>query len=231
MTWVLANLGLLVERTIAHLALAIPSIAAAFVLSIPLGWAAFRFRPVRGPLLTGAGLLYAIPSLPLFVALPALIGTGARDAINVIVALTLYGIALMTRSVADALAAVPPETRQSATAVGYSPWGRFWLVEIPLAGPAILAGLRVVTVSTVSLVTVSAVLGVDSLGLLFTDGFQRGIVAEVVAGLVLTIAVALALDALVVLGGRLLMPWTRVGRVSRVRRRAAAATQAVEVGA
>lgn len=226
MTWVLANLGLLLDRTLAHLALAVPSILAAFALSIPLGWAAFRYRLIRGPLLTGAGLLYAIPSLPLFVALPALIGTGARDAVNVIVALTLYGIALMTRSVSDALAAVPPETYQSATALGYSPWGRFWLVEIPLAGPAILAGLRVVTVSTVSLVTVSAVLGVDSLGLLFTDGFQRGIVAEVVAGLVLTIVVALALDAAAVLAGRILMPWTRVGRPRRRRR----AQPAVEVG-
>lgn len=220
MTWVLANLGLLADRTLAHLALAIPSIAAAFALSIPLGWAAYRYGPIRGPLLTGAGLLYAIPSLPLFVALPVLIGTGARDPVNVIVALTLYGIALMTRSVADALAAVPPETRQSATATGYAPWGRFWGVEMPLAGPAILAGLRVVTVSTVSLVTVSAVLGVESLGLLFTDGFQRGIVAEVLAGLVLTIAVALALDALVVLGGRLLMPWTRTARGRRTARRA-----------
>ena len=226
MTWVLANLGLLLDRTLAHLALAVTSILAAFALSIPLGWAAFRYRLIRGPLLTGAGLLYAIPSLPLFVALPALIGTGARDAVNVIVALTLYGIALMTRSVSDALAAVPPETHQSATALGYSPWGRFWLVEIPLAGPAILAGLRVVTVSTVSLVTVSAVLGVDSLGLLFTDGFQRGIVAEVVAGLVLTIVVALALDAAAVLAGRILMPWTRVGRPRRRRR----AQPAVEVG-
>lgn len=215
MTWVVANLGLLAERTLAHLALAVPAIAAAFLLSIPLGWAAFRYRPVRGPLLTASGLLYAIPSLPLFVALPVILGTGARDPINVVVALTLYGIALMTRSIADALAAVVPETRQAATAMGYSPWGRFWAVEMPLAGPAILAGLRVVAVSTVSLVTVSAVLGVNSLGLLFTDGFQRGIVAEVVAGLVLTIAVALALDALAVVGGRLAMPWTRVDAQTR----------------
>lgn len=218
MTWVLANLGLLAERTLAHLTLAIPAIAAAFVLSLPLGWVAFRYRAVRGPLLAGAGLLYAIPSLPLFVVLPALIGTGARDPINVIVALTLYGIALMTRSVADALAAVTPETRQAATATGFSGWGRFWLVEMPLAGPAILAGLRVVTVSTVSLVTVSAVLGVQSLGLLFTDGFQRGIIAEVVAGLVLTIVVALALDAVAVVGGKLLLPWTRATRTTEAGR-------------
>lgn len=223
MTWVLANVDLILERTLAHLLLAVPAIAIAFVASLPIGWAAFRYRAARGPLLTSAGLLYAIPSLPLFVALPALIGTGVRDRLNVIIVLALYGIALMTRSVADALAAVIPETRQAATAIGYSGAGRFWRVELPLAGPAILAGLRVVTVSTVSLVTVSAVLGVPSLGLLFTDGFQRGIVAEVVTGLVLTIAVALALDAAVMLG-RVLMPWTRVDarsrRLARATRRA-----------
>jgi len=209
MTWVLANLGLIMERTLAHLVLAVPAIALALVASLPVGWAAHRYHATRGAILTGSGLLYAIPSLPLFVALPALIGTGVRDRANVIVVLTLYGIALLTRSIADALGAVLPDTRQAATAVGYSGVGRFWKVELPLAGPAILAGLRVVTVSTVSLVTVSAVLGVPSLGLLFTDGFQRGIVAEVVAGLVATIAVALLLDAVVVAAGWLLMPWTR----------------------
>ncbi len=218
MTWVLANVDLIRERTLAHLLLAVPAIAAAFLVSLPLGWAAFRYRALRGPLLTSAGLLYAIPSLPLFVALPALIGTGVRDTINVVIVLALYGVALMTRSVADALAAVLPETRQAATAVGYAALGRFLTVELPLAGPAILAGLRVVTVSTVSLVTVSAVLGVPSLGLLFTDGFQRGIVAEVVTGLVLTIAVALLLDLVAVVAGRLLMPWTRAaGRSHRAK--------------
>lgn len=211
MTWVLANLGLIGERTLAHLLLAVPAIALALVASLPVGWAAHRYQATRGAILTGSGLLYAIPSLPLFVALPTLIGTGVRDRANVIVVLTLYGIALLTRSIADALGAVLPDTRQAATAVGYSGVGRFWQVELPLAGPAILAGLRVVAVSTVSLVTVSAVLGVPSLGLLFTDGFQRGIVAEVVAGLVATIAVALLLDAVVVAAGRLLMPWTREG--------------------
>lgn len=211
MDWVQANLGLLGERTLAHLLLAVPAILAALLAALPLGWLAHRHRPLRGPLLTGAGLLYAIPSLPLFVALPALLGVGVRSGANVVAVLTLYGIALLTRSVADALAAVLPEAREAATAVGYSAAGRFFAVELPLAGPAILAGLRVVAVSTVSLVTVSAVLGVPSLGLLFTDGFQRGILGEVAAGVVLTVAVALLLDLAVLLLGRVLLPWTRAG--------------------
>jgi len=180
-----------------------------------LGWLARRYRVSRGIILTGAGLLYAVPSLPLFFVLPAVIGTGLRSPLNVIIALTLYGVALMVRVVADGLESVDADVRQSASAVGYSAWSRFWQVELPLAGPVLLAGMRVVAVSTVSLVTVGAVIGVQSLGSLFTDGFQRGIQAEIIAGLVATVALALLFDGALVLAGRVLMPWTR--RVAAVR--------------
>ncbi len=126
-----------------------------------------------------------------------------------IVALTLYGLALMVRAAADALDAVPADAVFSATALGYSPARRFLQVELPLAGPALLAGLRVVTVSTIALTTVSAVLGIDNLGSLFTDGFQRGILEEVFAGIVVTMLLAITVDLALVLLGRVLMPWTR----------------------
>lgn len=213
MTWIWANLDLILDRTWSHLALAVPAIVAAFVLSVPIGWAARRYRWSRAVVLSAAGLLYAIPSLPLFIVLPTLIGTQVRDRLNVIAALTLYGIALMVRSVADALDSVGTDVTQAAIAMGYGTWRRFWVVDLPLAGPVLLAGLRVVAVSTISLVTVSALLGVSSLGLLFTDGFQRGIIAEVLAGIVATVALALAVDGLLVLGGRLLLPWTRLRTV------------------
>lgn len=209
MSWVLANLGLIADRAWSHLGLAVPAIAASFLIALPIGWLAQRFRWSRTTLLAATGLLYAIPSLPLFVLLPGLLGTAVRDRLNVVAALTLYGVALMARSVADALAAVDSGATQAATAVGYDRWRRFWQVELPLAGPVLLAGLRVVAVSTISLVTVSAVLGVPSLGLLFTDGFQRGIIAEVLAGIVATVLLALVVDGLLVLAGRLAMPWTR----------------------
>ncbi|MDQ7993321.1 MAG: ABC transporter permease subunit [Propionicimonas sp.] len=212
MTWVMANLGLIAERALSHLGLAVPAVIASFLLSLPVGWFAHHYRWSRTALLGAAGLLYAIPSLPLFVLLPTLIGTGVRDRVNVIIALTLYGIALMVRSVADGLDAVGVPTTSAATAVGYSTASRFLQVELPLAGPVLLAGLRVVAVSTISLVTVSGVLGVSSLGLLFVDGFQRGIVAEVVAGIVATVLLALAVDAALVLAGRVLLPWTRRSR-------------------
>jgi osmoprotectant transport system permease protein len=215
MTWVLANLGLIADRALSHLALALPAIAASFLIALPIGSLAQRVRWSRTALLSGAGLLYAIPSLPLFVLLPTLLGTQVRDRLNVVVALTLYGVALMVRSVAGALDAVGARPVEAATALGYGTPGRFWQVELPLAGPVLLAGLRVVAVSTISLATVSAVLGVSNLGLLFIDGFQRGIVAEVVAGIVATVLLALAVDGLLVLGGRLAMPWTRAEPRSR----------------
>jgi osmoprotectant transport system permease protein len=216
MTWVLANLGLIWGRTLDHVVLSLPPIVLCFVIAVPLGWFARRYRVSRGVILTGAGVLYAIPSLPLFFVLPAVIGTGLRSPLNVIIALTLYGVALMVRVVSDGLDSVDPDVRQSASAVGYSGWTRFWQVELPLAGPVLLAGMRVVAVSTVSLVTVGAVIGVQSLGSLFTDGFQRGIQAEIIAGLVATVALALVFDGALVLLGRILMPWTRRVAPARV---------------
>lgn len=209
MNWVIENIPLIADRTWAHLATSIPAILLALLISIPLGWVAHRFRPVKGTLLGAAGLMYAIPSLPLFIVLPILIGTGVRDVVNVVIALTLYGIALLVRSVADGLDSVPADARNAALALGYPPLRRFFAVDLPLAGPVILAGLRVVAVSTLSLCTVGAVLGIPSLGLLFTDGFQRGILAQVVTGIVMTVVLALLADRLLVLAGRLVMPWTR----------------------
>ena len=209
MTWVLDNLDVLGSRTLAHLGIAVPAIVLSVLLAMPLGWLAERYGWLRAPLLTGSGLLYAIPSLPLFVVLPLILGTGVRDPINIIVALTLYGLALMVPAVAEALRTLDARVLDSADALGYSAAHRFLAVDLPLAGPALLAGIRVVSVSTISLVTVGAVLGVPSLGLLFTDGFQRGIVAEIVAGIVLTVGLALGIDRLLTLAGRALLPWTR----------------------
>ncbi len=209
MDWILRNAPRIGELTLDHLALSLPAVLAAFLLSIPLAVLANRLRLLREPIISGTGLLYAVPSLPLFIVLPIILGTGVRDPFNVVVALTLFGMALMVRSAAEALDAVSGDVRLAATAQGYSPWGRFWAVDLPLAGPALLAGLRVVSVSTISLVTVSAVLGVQSLGSLFTDGFQRGIMPSILAGVVMTALVALILDLLLILAGRTLMPWKR----------------------
>jgi osmoprotectant transport system permease protein len=216
-TWVVNNLDLILELTLEHIRLSIVPIVLGFIIAIPLGWLAYRYRLTRGLILTLVGLLYTIPSLALFVILPPLLGIGFLSEANVLIALTIYAVAIMARSVADALASVDPDIRQAATAVGYSSWSRFWMVDFPLAGPVLLAGLRVVAVSTVSLLTVGIVVGVQSLGYLFLNGFQRDIVEQVLAGVVMTVIVALLFDGILVLIGRALMPWTRVGRPSSSR--------------
>lgn len=209
MTWFTDNLADVWDLSIRHLWLSVQPIVIGFVLAVPLGLAAWRYRRLRGGLLTVIGLLYTIPSLALFVLLPPVIGISVLADANLVIALSIYAVALMTRFAADAFAAVDPMVRRSAVAIGYSSWRRFWAVDLPLAGPALLAGLRVVAVSTVSLVTVGILVGIDSLGLLFTDGLQRGILVEIATGIVMTVVIALLLDLVLALAGRLLMPWAR----------------------
>lgn len=209
MNWVANNLDVMATLFAEHLKLALPAIVLAVLVSVPLGWLAHRKRRIGGPLLAGVGLLYAIPSLALFILLPSLFGFEIRSDWNIIVVLAIYGVAILVRSCADAFDAVPDDVRRAADACGYSTWKRFWSVDLPLAVPVTMAGVRVVAVSTISLVTVGSVIGVRSLGTLFTDGFQRGITGEVVAGLVLTVALALVVDGACVLIGRALAPWQK----------------------
>ncbi len=238
MNWVLSNLDTIGDDTVSHLAIAIPPIIISFLLSIPIGWLVVRLQRPGGSrisaglgsgIVTVAGLLYAIPSLALFVALPGIIGTSLTSPVNVIISLTIYGLALMVRSTVDGLTSVDAATMQAATAMGYSGGQRFFRVQLPLAGPVLLAGLRVVSVSTISLTTVGAVLGIQSLGSLFTDGLARGIYEEIISGIVMVLVLAFALDGLLVLLGRLVLPWTR--RATPSRRAARRVLQQAEVTA
>ncbi|WAC65533.1 ABC transporter permease subunit [Agrococcus sp. SL85] len=209
MQWLSQNLHIVWGLLLDHVWLSIAPIVLALAISVPLGWLAAHYRRIRTPLLTGTGLLYAIPSLALFIIIPAIFGLSARSPWVAIIGLTLYGCALLVRGAADAFGSVARDTMLAADALGHSPWARFWRVELPLAGPVLLASLRVMAVSTVSLVTVGAVIGISSLGTLFTDGFQRGIDASIATGLILTVVVAFAIDAIIVLAGRLAMPWRK----------------------
>lgn len=182
------------------------------LISLPLGWLAARRRWLYPPLILGTGLLYTIPSLALFVLLPGILGTRILDPLNVVVAMTLYTIALLTRTVADGLGSVPDHVRQAATAMGYGPLRRFFSVELPMAVPVISAGLRVAAVSNVSMVSVAALIGVSQLGLLFTDGFSRSAMGPIVVGVIGCVLLALLFD-LVILGlTRVLTPWQRAVR-------------------
>lgn len=209
MTWGLNNLETILSALGWHVVLSVPAIVAALLCSLPLGWLAHRLPRLSGPIITGSALLFAIPSLPLLIILPVITGAGLRDGINIVVALTLYGIALLVRSVADGFNAISSETRLAATAVGYSVPRRLLTVELPLASPVIFTGLRVVSASTIALCTVGAVLGIPSLGTLFTDGFQRQILSEIVIGILLTLGLAAAFDGLLVLARKVLLPWQK----------------------
>ena len=211
MTWLSSNWGVIGSLTLAHLWIALPAIALSVLFSVPIArWAAFSRR--GGWVLSALSALYAVPSLPLLIVIPVIVGVALRSPINMVIVLTLYGVAVLVRQVAEGFRAIPRATLQAANACGYSLPRRFVEVELPLATPVIVAGTRVVATSTVSLVTVGAFIGVRSLGTLFTDGFQRGLIAEVVAGLVATVLLALVIDALVQGIGWALTPWTRRGR-------------------
>lgn len=211
MTWLSSNWGLIGSLTLAHLWIALPAIALSVLLSVPIArWAAFSRR--GGWVLSALSALYAVPSLPLLIVIPVIVGVALRSPANMVIVLTLYGVAVLVRQAAEGFRAIPRATLQAANACGYPLFRRFFEVELPLATPVIVAGTRVVATSTVSLVTVGAFIGVRSLGTLFTDGFQRGLIAEVVAGLVATVLLALVIDALIQGIGWTLTPWTRRGR-------------------
>ena len=214
MTWLANNLSQIADLLSRHALIALPAIVIAIVLSIPIGWVASRKRRLGEPLISGLELLYAIPSLALFVLIPAIFGVGLRSYANIVIVLTVYGVAVLVRSCAKAFESVPSAVTSAADACGFSLWRRFWAVDLPLSLPICISGIRVMAVSTISLVTVGSVIGIQSLGTLFTDGFQRGIMEEVAAGLVLTVVFALIVDAAIMLVGKLLMPWTRRSRCS-----------------
>ena len=211
MDWVLDNGDLILSLTLHHLRLSVIPIVIGVLIAIPLGWLAHRFAWSQSLLLGAVGVLYTIPSLALFMLIPPLVGISLLSEANVIIALSVYAVAIMVRTASDAFASIEPAALRAATAVGYAEWGRFFSVELPLAGPVLLAGVRVVAVSTVSMVTVGVLVGVQSLGYFFTDGFQRRIIAEVATGVVMTVVIAVLLDTLLVVLGRIVMPWNRVG--------------------
>jgi osmoprotectant transport system permease protein len=213
--WIVDNLGLIASLSVDHIRQSIIAVVVGFALSLPLGWVAWRYRLLRGWVITITGLLYTIPSLALLILLPTLAGYRVTSELNLIIALTIYVIAIMVRAVADGLDSVDESVRQSATAMGFAATRRFWRVELPLAGPVILAGVRVATVSTISLATVGILVGVTNLGYLFTNGLQRRIIAEVFAGIIAVVVIALIFDGLLVLLSRALMPWTKKTRLPR----------------
>ena len=204
MSWLSENSEQVVQLVWAHLLLSIPAIVVSTIIAVPIAYFAYKRPVIGGPLLSAATLLYAIPALPLLALIPAFFGLPLRSPLTVVIALILYGIALLVRTAADAFAAMDPHLRDAAIAMGFSNRSLFWRVELPASIPVLLSGVRV---STIGLATIGALVGVSNIGTLLTDGFQRGITAEVTVGIVATVVLALLIDAALILLGRIIAPW------------------------
>jgi osmoprotectant transport system permease protein len=208
-TYLRDHTGEVTHLFVTHAWLAVLPLVIGLVLAIPLGWLASRYRRLYPGVTNLAGLLYTLPSVALFVILPSIIHTKILSPVNVIVALTIYTVALLVRIIADALIAVPENVRSAAVAMGFTGLGRFLRVDLPIAVPVIVAGLRVAAASNVGLVSVGALIGVSQLGSLFTDGFTRDVGGVVLLGILLCVLLALILDTVIVLAGRQLTAWQR----------------------
>jgi osmoprotectant transport system permease protein len=175
------------------------------LISLPLGIVSARWRLVYPPVLTVVNVIYAIPALALWIALIPYYGLTDT---TVIIGLTAYSLCVIVPNVVAGLHAVPSPVRQSATAMGYGAMRRLVAVELPLAAPVIIGGLRVAVVSSISLATLGQLIGVSSLGYYFIDGEQRDFfTTEITVGLVLVVVIALACDLVLVGVRRAVTPW------------------------
>ena len=202
-----SNRGKVLELLGQHVFLALLPLVIGLAVALPLGWAAHRHRWLRAAVFGSATVVYTVPALALFVIMPGVLGTRILDQVNVLVALTLYTAALLVRPVVDALDAVPTSVVAAATAMGYRPARRFVAVELPVAIPVLTAGVRVASVSNISLVRVGALIGSGGLGQLFTEGFQNQYPAPIVIGIVLIVLLALVMDLLLIGLRRVTTPW------------------------
>lgn len=206
--WLDRNLDTVLEYLVDHVQMTFLALALGALVAFPIGLGAYRWRAAYPPILALTQVLYTIPSIALFVLLINVFGLGQWP---VVIGLATYSLVILVRNLVEGLRGVPPEVTDAATAMGYRQTRRLFAVELPLAVPAIVAGLRVAAVSTISLVSVGALIGTGGLGQLFIHGFQIDNPIEIWTGITLTILLALAVDLLIVGAGRALTPWVRTG--------------------
>lgn len=207
--WLERNVDTVLEDTREHVEIALVALLLGMLIAFPIGLIAYRWRVTYGPILALTQILYTVPSLALFVLLINFTGLGQQP---VIIGLTIYSLVILVRNLVEGLRNVPKEAIDAATAMGYRQTRRLFAVELPIALPAIVAGLRVAAVSNISLVSVGALIGTGGLGQLFIHGFQIDNPIEIWTGIVVTLVLAVVVDLLIVGGGRLLTPWTRAAR-------------------
>ncbi|MEU1187916.1 ABC transporter permease [Streptomyces sp. NPDC005859] len=205
-SWVSGHTDDLATLAVSHLEAALTAVLLGLLISLPLAVIAHRVRPLRGFLLGLSNVLFTIPSIAIFVLLLPVSGLTRT---TTVIGLTVYTLVVLLRNTVEGLDSVPAKTKEAAKAMGTRPLRTLLTVEFPLALPVIMAGVRIATVMSISLVSVATYIGDGGLGQLFTDGFQRNFPTPVIAGVVLTILLAVVADALLVGVQYLLTPWKR----------------------
>jgi osmoprotectant transport system permease protein len=201
------NVQILADALVEHLLLVGVSIVIAVLIGIPLGIVAYRVKWLTGPILGLTGVLYTVPSLALFALLAPFTGIGRT---TVLIGLVAYALLIIVRNTLTGLQQVPYDVKDAAAGMGYSRRDMLTRIEIPLAIPAILTGLRIATVSTVALVTVGVAVGYGGLGQLILEGFQANEYrAEIATATILVVGLALVLDLLLAGVGRMATPWAK----------------------
>ncbi len=204
--WIGDHLDDIWQRTVEHLVLTAIAIAVGFVISSLLAALALRLRWTYAPITVIGSLLYTIPSLALFALLIPITGLGL---VTAEIALVSYTILILVRNIVSGMDAVPPDVREAADAMGYRPARRLFVVELPLALPAIIAGIRIATVTVIGLVTVTALIGNGGYGAFINDGLSRDFSTPIVVGTVLSVVLAVAADLAFAMLERVLTPWNR----------------------
>jgi osmoprotectant transport system permease protein len=212
--WISANLDEIGRRLGEHVTMTVIAVLVGFALSFGLAIAIRRSRTLTAVVFGAAGVLYAIPSLALFAFLIPFTGISLLTAE---IALVSYTLLILVRNILLGLESVPAEVTEAAAGMGYTPGQRLWRIELPIALPIIVAGLRIATVTTVGLVTVTALIGQGGLGyLIVTVGINRFFPTAIYTGAVLSVALAFAADLLLQGAERLLTPWSRRGSAEAV---------------
>ncbi|GHG81891.1 ABC transporter permease [Streptomyces griseocarneus] len=199
----------LTDATLQHIGITLASVAIGLLVALPLALLARRWRPVAGPVLGATTILYTVPSLAMFSLLVPVFGLSAAV---VVTGLVLYSLTILVRNILAGLASVPQDAREAARGMGYGPVRLLFAVELPLALPALMAGLRIATVSTVSLTTVGAIIGYGGLGNLIYEGMRSYFKSQVLTASVLCVVLAVVADLALLLVQRLLTPWARPKR-------------------
>ncbi|GAA1920807.1 ABC transporter permease [Streptantibioticus ferralitis] len=206
----------LTDATLQHLWITGASVAIGLLLAFPLALVARRWRPAAGPVLGFTTVLYTVPSLAMYSLLLPVFGVSAAV---VVTGLVLYSLTILVRNILAGLEAVPEDAREAARGMGYGPLRLLFGVELPLALPAVMAGLRIATVSAVSLTTVGAIVGYGGLGNLIYEGMNSLFKAQVLTASAICVVLAIAADLLLLGVQRLLTPWTRGRTNARAARR------------